>query len=191
MSLEVVAKTDLNDGKGQGDRDGILDAGERAAVFEDDHVAPCPMIGGEIPVSQCPDCRHFHSIGTVRVSGSESEAPKRFRVMCQHPRSRPLLRSTMPIDESYRKTLLAAIAVREEATQKSHDLERRVFVEKSFGVNCPMARATIGAWRVERPPCPACEHYKGLDPSTGRPAVMCDHARTIRFRRPVAGSILV
>ncbi len=189
MALEVIAKSDLN--RYSGERNGIMDAGERAAVFENDHVVPCPMARAEIPVSRCPDCQHFQSIGTVRVSGSDPEAPKRFRVMCQHPWSRPLLRSTMPIEESYRKVLLSAIAVREEATQKNQDLERRVFVEESFGVNCPMARAKIGVWRVERPPCPACEHYKGFDPLAGRPAIMCDHARTIRFRRPLNGSFLV
>lgn len=189
MALEVVAKTDLN--RHNGERNDIMDAEERAVVFEDDHVVPCPMTGGEVPVSRCPDCKHFQSIGTVEVSGDKPEAPKRFRVVCQHPKRRALLRSSMPLAKSYRAVLLNAIAVREEATQRNQDMVRWAFVQESFAVNCPIARAKVGTWRVERPPCPACEHFKGLIPSPDQPMILCAHPRTIRFRRLADGSFLV
>ena len=189
MALEVIAKSDLN--RYNGERNGIMDAKERAAVFENDHVVPCPMARAEIPVSRCPDCQHFQSIGTVQVSGDEPEAPKRFRVVCQHPKRRTLLRSPMPLNKSYRAVLLNAIAVREEATQRNQDMERWAFVDESFAVNCPIARAKAGTWRMERPPCPTCEHYKGLVPSPDQPMILCGHPHTIPFRRPVDGSFLV
>ena len=190
MALEIVAKSDLN--RQNGERNGILDAGEREVVFENnDHVVPCPMFGKEISVSRCPGCRHFHSIGTVQVSGDEAEAPRRFRVVCQHPRHRALLRSAASLSKSYRALLLNAISVREEATQKSQSMERWAFVDESFAVNCPIARAKVGSWRVERPPCPTCEHYKGLIQSPDKPMILCAHPRTIPFRRQVDGSFLV
>ena len=189
MALAIVAKSDLN--SYDGEASGILDGGERKAIFEGGHVAPCPMTASEIPVSQCPGCEHFHSIGGVHISGNEVEASRRFRVVCQHPRHRALLRSTMPLDKSYRALLLNAIAVREEAMQKSQSMERWAFVEESFAVNCPIAKAKVGTWRMERPPCPTCEHYKGLVPSLDQPMILCGHPRSISFRRPVDGSFLV
>lgn len=189
MTLAVVAKSDLNNYDGEAN--GILNGGERTAIFEGGHVVLCPMTVSEIPVSQCPSCKHFHSIGNVHVSGNEPETTKRFRVACQYPRRRVLSRSTFPLKKSYRRDLLAGISAREEATQKDHAAERKIFVDESFAVNCPLARAKTGEWRVERPPCPLCEHYKGLDSSAGKPIVLCDHPRSISFRRPVDGSFLV
>ena len=189
MAPAVVAKSNLN--SYDGEASGILDSSERAAIFEGGHVVPCPMTGSEISVSQCPNCEHFHSIGGVHVSGNEPEIPKRFRVVCRYPRRRVLLRSAFPIEKSYRRDLLAGISAREEATQKDCAAERKIFVDESFAINCPIARVKTGEWRVEHPPCPLCKHYRGVDSSSGKPMVLCDHPRSISFRHPVDGSFMV
>ena len=162
-----------------------LDKNTGKALFNAGMVLPCPDINDIRPSQDCLSCPYFKGAGYVEISG-DTPLENRFRSMCACPRFRPLRKSSVKKTPEYR----------EELRRRAKDLtpeENAVFVDSDVSVNCPLSRAKNGTWRVENPPCLACQYYGGLKQNTidGKKGIglLCSHVRAIRMTRPACGSM--
>ena len=158
------------------------------AILGSGLLVPCPMNKMEQqPVGLCATCPHFAGIGKVEVRG---EAPllKTSRIMCSFPRDRTLQGSTAPLKDDYREYLESAIEAHAGEPGRDAKTELYIFVEQGAAVNCPISRAKTGVWRIERPPCPACDYFRGIVPGARGPICQCAHMFSISLVRMVVGS---
>lgn len=146
----------------------------------------CPMNKENQAVGLCATCPHFRGLGRVEVHG-EADLDRRVRVMCSFPKPRRPMKSTAPMKSDYRKYLDEAIDHFSGQPGRDAALEKSIFIEHQIAVHCPISRAKTGSWRVELPPCPACEHFRGIDLEAG-PRVLCAHMFSITLMRSVVGT---
>jgi len=168
----------------------VLDQDTEAAVFSPDRTVCCPMRNhGARPVRDCRACPHFSGMGEVKITG-DADVNRRYRVVCSYPRPRSLALGdqSVKLQAGYSERLAAEIHARGASNQK---LEMEIFVENIFSINCPIARATSGVWRVVAPACPMCEHYEGLETTEKGPKVLCAHRFGVQIQSTVMGYTLV
>ena len=161
------------------------------ALFNGPWIIRCPLVRNmERPVGDCRSCPHFDGLGRVEIHGSATP-DHRFRVLCSHAMPRPLLPSNVSVTKEYQDKMIKAIEDRGGPDTK---IERTLFAQEDAGVmvNCPISGAKTGAWRVARPPCPACEYYRGLIPGDrGGWGALCAHRRSLRFGQVQTGEALL
>ncbi len=125
----------------------------------------------------------------MKITG-EAPVEKRHRILCQYPKVRPLGQAQAKPPESFREKVARAI---DRQKNSNAGEERRIFVDETRSVNCPIARAQTGTWRVEGAPCPLCEHYRGLIfekrlfRKPRKHAVLCSHYKGLQVRPGVTG----
>ena len=184
MSDVAVFNLSRNTGRSAGTADPQLSQ----AVLGSGLLVACPMEKmQQQPVGLCATCPHFAGIGKVEVRG---EAPllKTSRIMCAFPRDRTLQGSTAPLKDDYRGYLESAIEAHAGEPGRDAKAERHIFIERAAAVNCPISRAKTGVWRIERPPCPACDYFRGVVPGTRGPICRCAHMFSITLMQAVVGS---
>lgn len=164
------------------------DAAIAEAVFGSGLLVACPLAQLDRAVEYCRNCPHCVGLGRVTVHG-EAPLENRYRVMCNHAKTRALHPSGAPRRSAYEARLKSEIKRCADLPGRDEELEHRVFVEQSVAINCPVSRAKNGVWRVERPPCPACEYFRGLAQIPKRGImVLCAHVFTLTMQRSVVGS---
>lgn len=170
--------------------DGQLPLEVESALFNGPWIIRCPLIRGmERPVGDCRACPHFDGLGQVEVHG-EATTDRRYRVLCNHAMPRPLASSAVSVSKEYRDKMIEAI---EDRGGVHMEVERTLFAQEDAGVmvNCPLSRSKTGVWRLNRPPCPACEHYQGVVPGErGGWRALCAHRRALQFGRVASGEAL-
>lgn len=162
-----------------------LDDNTAKALFGRGMLLPCPDTSEIRPTKDCVSCPYFGGVGYVEVSG-DAPLENRFRTMCGCPRLRPLRDASMGKTQQYKDTLT-------RGAKSLSPEEKAVFIDANISVNCPLSRAKDGIWRVENPPCLACQYYGGLKslskPNENRVGLLCSHARGIRMTKPARGSM--
>lgn len=184
MSGVAVFNLSRNTGRSAGTADPEL----TQAVLGSGLLVACPMNKmQQQAVGLCATCPHFAGIGKVEVRG-EVPLLKTSRIMCTFPRDRTLLGSTAALKDDYRKYLEDAIEARAGEPGRDAKAERYIFIERAAAVNCPISRAKTGVWRIERPPCPACDYFRGIVPGARGPICRCAHMFSISLVQMVVGS---
>ena len=161
---------------------------ELAAVGRSGLLVACPMTERTQASGGCLACPHFRGVGRVATSGPTPPVEYRTRVMCAYPKQRRLTVSDQPMSGTYRKYLEDAVRAGGRWPGRNAGAETEVFVEQGVAVNCPISRAKQGSWRLELPPCPACEYFRGVEPGKKGPVCLCAHTGSITLLRPVVGS---
>ncbi len=166
---------------------GVVPMKVERQLLRDDMMTVCPLSGMEQSASICRSCSYFSGMIELEVHG-KIEIERKWRILCAYPKPRKISISTSKPQGKYRARLEEAL---EHRAGSQMELERKLFLDNGMAINCPLSRAKTGIWRVENPPCLACDHYQGIEETDNGLRVLCDHYSTRQIRPAISGASLL
>ena len=166
---------------------GVVPMDVESALLRDNMMLYCPASGIEQSAATCRSCPYFSGMVELEVHG-KIEIERKWRVLCAYPKPRRIAPSASRPTGEYRAKLEEAL---EHRAGSKMGLERKLFLDNGMAINCPLSRAKTGVWRVENPPCLACDHYQGIEETDDGLRVLCDHYSTRQIRPAISGASLL
>ncbi|KKK79159.1 hypothetical protein LCGC14_2836300 [marine sediment metagenome] len=166
---------------------GVVPMKVESQLLRDDMMTVCPLAGMEQSANICRTCSYFSGMVEIEVHG-KVEIERKWRILCAYPKPRKISISTSKPQGEYRAKLEEAL---EHRAGSQMELERKLFLDNGMAINCPLSRAKTGVWRVENPPCLACDHYQGIKETDDGLRVLCDHYSTRQLRPAISGASLL